>query len=179
MPFAGDVGAVTGIVQQFGQGGDVGAEHAFVARTHFGAGRQALACFGHHAQPGNVRVIARHQHCAGGGATGRGMKVQHQAAVGQQLVQVRGLDLAAQGGQVRKTEVIGDDKQNVWLLNCLRSHGLAGAEHEQAEGGKGFEAVHLGALVVLMRFLHVRRRVRRRAGQILAPMAPCRSRCVH
>ncbi|MNE15398.1 hypothetical protein D3C80_1083070 [compost metagenome] len=96
------------------------------------------------------------------------MKVQHQAAVGQQLVQVRRLDLAAQGGQVGKTEVIGDDQQNVWLLNCLRSHGLAGAEHEQAEGGKGFEAVHVGALVVLMSVLHVIRRFRRRAGQILA-----------
>lgn len=63
---------------------------------------------------------------------------------------MRGLDFASKRRQVGKAEVIGNNKQNVWLLNGWRSQALAFAKHQQAEGSKGFEAVHVGALVVLM-----------------------------
>ena len=96
MPFAGNEGPVAGIVQQLGEGGDIACQHTLVAGAHFSARRQALACLGHHAQSGQVWVVAGHQHRPGRGATGRGMKVQHQAAVGQQAVQVGGLNFAAQ-----------------------------------------------------------------------------------
>ncbi|MNP14210.1 hypothetical protein D3C76_1065230 [compost metagenome] len=39
VPFAGDVGAVAGVVQQFGEGRDIGTEHAFVAGAYLCAGR--------------------------------------------------------------------------------------------------------------------------------------------
>ncbi|MNN17156.1 hypothetical protein D3C81_1303300 [compost metagenome] len=153
VPFAGDVGAVASIVQQFCQGGDIAAQDPFVTGAHLSAGRQALACFGHHAQPGQVRVVARHQHGAGRGAAWRGMEVQHQAAVVQQFVQVGCLDFAAQGRQVREAKVVSNNQQNVWLFNGWRGHGLACAEHEQAESGKMFEAVHEDALFVLIRVM--------------------------
>ena len=113
VPFAAHQGLVTGLAQQLGQGHDAVVQMAFVTRF---ADQVRGQRFGHGADAGDVVVGAGEQHRTGRRAGGCGVKIgQAQAVVGQGI-EVRRGDFAAEGADVGKAQVIGQDHQKVGTL---------------------------------------------------------------
>ena len=110
VPLAAQVGAVAGIAQAAGDGDHVGAQLAFVAGSPAVTkrGRAVEAC---HA--GEVGVDPGQQHGARRRAHRRDVEVaEHHPARGDRI-DVRRADLAAVRAQVRESDIVRDDHDNV------------------------------------------------------------------
>jgi hypothetical protein len=96
MPFAGHVGAVAVITEQFGNVDVVaGFDRLKFVATHL------------------VTVESGGEAGAGGSATGAVVEIRENETVLGEAVQVRGVDFAALEPGIRKPHVIGHDDENV------------------------------------------------------------------
>ncbi len=117
MPFPGHIGAVAVVAQQLRDRSHTRVEDALVSGfPHLVRSVQLR----HVAQAGNVVVGSAEQHGPGNRAGWRHVEVGEAHSLLRQPVQYRRVDLAAVTSQVRVTQVIGNNKEDIGLLVLLR-----------------------------------------------------------
>ena len=112
VPFADHVGRITGFLQRLGQRPFVGRQAVAVV----GEDHQRLQAVAH-------RIAAGHQGRAGRGAHGHAVEVFEPHTLVRELVDVRGLDVAAAIAEVGIAEVVGHDEDDVGFA-CPASSGV-------------------------------------------------------
>ncbi len=119
MPFSGHVGVIAVVTQQRGDRGHTRVEYALVTGLSHLVRSPQLAYV---SQAGNVVVRTGKQHGPGDRARGTHVEIGVPYALPRQLVQYRRVDLASVTPQVRVTQVIGYDQQEVGAFFLLSSH---------------------------------------------------------
>jgi hypothetical protein len=135
VPFADHESVVTGGAEDFGESHGVGLESATIA------GELRSAVVGHRANAGLVGVEPGEERGTGGTAPGGVIELRETEAVIGEGIEGWGLDFAAVTAEVRPTEVVGEDEEDIrsgWRGG--RGEGMQTREAGQQgkkEGGQG------------------------------------------
>ena len=117
MPFPGHICVVAVVTQQLGDRSHTRVEYALISGfSHLVRSGQLR----HITQAGNVVVRSAEQHGPGNRAGWRHVEVGEAHSLLRQPVQYRRVDLAAVTSQVRVTQIIGNNKEDIGPLVLLR-----------------------------------------------------------